>query len=236
MEFRILGPTEVLDGGRRLPLPSGRGRALLALLALHAGEPISADRLIDELWGEEPPPSARTVVHDLVSRLRRVLEPDKAPARPTARLETVGGGYRLAIEAHAVDAHRFKRLIDEAREAPAAEAGNDAVGGPGPLAGTGAGRLHVRAVCPARHHRTGGASDPGDRGSDRGGPRVGSCDGAGRGAGAAHPRPSLPRAPPRLTDACALPLRTAGSRPPGVPRCPLAARRGAGPRTRPRAA
>ena len=120
MEFRILGPTEVLDGGRRLPLPSGRGRALLALLALHAGEPISADRLIDELWGEEPPPTARTVVQNLVSRLRRVLEPDKAPARPTARLETVGGGYRLAIEAQAVDAHRFKRLIDEAREAPVA--------------------------------------------------------------------------------------------------------------------
>ena len=120
MEFRILGPTEVLDGGRRLPLPSGRGRALLALLALHAGEAISADRLIDELWGEDPPPTARTIVQGLVSRLRRVLEPDKAPARPAARLQTVGGGYRLAIEAEAVDAHRFKRLIDEAREAPMA--------------------------------------------------------------------------------------------------------------------
>src|ERR671915_11587 len=76
-----LGPTEVLVGGRRLPLPSGRGRAVLALLALHAGEPISADRLIDELWGEDPPPTARTAVQGLVSRLRRVLEPDKAPAR-----------------------------------------------------------------------------------------------------------------------------------------------------------
>ena len=91
MEFRILGPTEVLDGGRPLPLPSGRGRALLALLALHAGEPISADRLIDELWGEDPPPTARTVVQGLVSRLRRVLEPDKTDAQPGDRLETVGG-------------------------------------------------------------------------------------------------------------------------------------------------
>jgi hypothetical protein len=72
MEFRILGPTEVLDGGRRVPLPSGRGRALLALLVLHAGEPVSADRLIDELWGEGPPQTARTVVHGLVSRLRHV--------------------------------------------------------------------------------------------------------------------------------------------------------------------
>ena len=85
MEFRILGPTEVLDGGRRLPLPSGRGRALLALLALHAGESISADRLIDELWGEDPPPTARTVVQNLVSRLRRVLEPQRQGACPTDR-------------------------------------------------------------------------------------------------------------------------------------------------------
>lgn len=119
MEFRILGPTEVLDGGRRVPLPVGRGRALLALLLLHAGEPVPADRLIDELWGEGPPPTARTVVHGLVSRLRRVLEPGRTKAWPGGLLQTSGSGYRLAIEPHAVDAHRFKRLIDEARGAPA---------------------------------------------------------------------------------------------------------------------
>lgn len=119
MEFRILGPTEVLNGGRRVPLPGGRGRALLALLALHAGEHVSADRLIDELWGESPPPTARTVVHGLVSRLRRVLEPGRAKARPGGLLQTSGSGYRFAIEPHAVDAHRFKRLIDESRGAPA---------------------------------------------------------------------------------------------------------------------
>lgn len=118
MEFRILGPTEVLDGGRRVPLPSGRGRALLALLALHAGEPVSADRLIDELWGEDPPPTARTVVHGLMSKLRRMLEPDRAKAHPGALLQTFGSGYQLTIEPDTVDAHRFKRLIDEAREAP----------------------------------------------------------------------------------------------------------------------
>jgi DNA-binding SARP family transcriptional activator len=119
MEFRILGATEVLDEGRRIQLPSGRGLALLALLALHAGEPVSADRLIDELWGEGPPPTARTVVHGLVSRLRRVLEPRTAKSRPGALLQTIGSGYRLAVEPDAVDAHRFKRLIDEARGAPA---------------------------------------------------------------------------------------------------------------------
>jgi DNA-binding SARP family transcriptional activator len=118
MEFRILGPMEVLDGRRSLSLPSGRGRALLALLALHAGEPVSADRLIDELWGEDPPPTARTVVHGLVSRLRRVLEPRSADVRASTILQTFGSGYRLAIEPDAVDAHRFKRLIDESRGAP----------------------------------------------------------------------------------------------------------------------
>jgi DNA-binding SARP family transcriptional activator len=119
MEFWILGATEVLDGGRRIQLPSGRGRALIALLALHAGEPVSVDRLIDELWGEDPPPTARTVVHGLVSRLRRVLEPRTAKSRPGALLQTIGSGYRLAVEPGAVDAHRFKLLIDECRGAPA---------------------------------------------------------------------------------------------------------------------
>ena len=119
MEFRILGPTEVLDGGRRLLLPSGRVRALLALLALHAGDPVSADRLIDELWGEDPPQTARTVIHDLVSRLRRLLEPRSGKIGAAALVQTFESGYRLAVEPDAIDAHRFKRLIDEARGAPA---------------------------------------------------------------------------------------------------------------------
>jgi DNA-binding SARP family transcriptional activator len=86
-------------------------------LVLHAGEAVAADRLIDELWGEGPPPTARTVVHGLVSRLRGVLEPGRRKARSGAVLQTFGGGYRLAIEPDAVDAHRFTRLIDEARGA-----------------------------------------------------------------------------------------------------------------------
>ena len=73
MEFRILGPLEVFDEGRPVALPGGRGRALLALLILHAGEVISADRLIDELWGESPPPTATTALQGLVSTLRKRL-------------------------------------------------------------------------------------------------------------------------------------------------------------------
>src|SRR6266540_4845533 len=117
MDFRILGSTEVLDGTRRVELPAGRGRALLALLILHAGEPVAAERIVDELWGEDPPRTAGTVVQGLVSRLRRALEPGRAKGDPPALLQTVGSGYRLAIDPESVDADRFKRLFDQAGNA-----------------------------------------------------------------------------------------------------------------------
>ena len=118
MEFRILGSTEVLDGTRRLDLPRGRARSLLALLVLQAGEPVSAERLIDELWGEQPPPTAATVIHGAIARLRRVLEPDRKKRETSSIIETTATGYRLAIDPDTVDANRFKRLLDEARASP----------------------------------------------------------------------------------------------------------------------
>lgn len=117
MYFRILGSTEVVDGNRRVELPTGRGRSLLALLILHAGQPVGADRIIDELWGEDPPRTASTVIQGLVSRLRRALEPFRAKGRPPELIKTVGSGYCLAIDPDAVDANRFKRLLDIARGA-----------------------------------------------------------------------------------------------------------------------
>src|SRR5689334_17985584 len=110
MEFRILGAMEVLDGTRRVALPAGRGRALLAVLVLHAGEAVTAERLIDELWGEHAPPTAGTVVQGLVSRLRKELEPGGSTGEPSTILQTVGAGYRLAVSPDAVDAERFTRL------------------------------------------------------------------------------------------------------------------------------
>src|SRR5215472_4077565 len=124
MDFRILGSIEVLDGARRVGLPSGRSRSLLALLILHAGEPVPAERIIDELWGEEPPRTAGTVVQGLVSRLRRALEPGRAKGVPMELLKTVGSGYCLAIEQASVDAGRFKQLLGLARDAtPQARSG-----------------------------------------------------------------------------------------------------------------
>jgi DNA-binding SARP family transcriptional activator/tetratricopeptide (TPR) repeat protein len=117
VEFRILGSMEVLDGDRRVNLPAGRGRALLALLVLHAGTAVSAERLIDELWGESPPPTAGTVVQGLVSRLRKRLDPARRTGDTSGVLETAGPGYRLAVDPDAVDANRFTRLLNEARGA-----------------------------------------------------------------------------------------------------------------------
>src|SRR5947209_5543505 len=117
MDFRILGSTEVLDRTRRVELPAGRGRALLALLILNAGEPVAAERIVDELWGEDPPRTAGTVVQGLVSRLRRAFHPGRAKGSPSELLQTVGKGYRLALDPESIDANRFKQLLDDARGA-----------------------------------------------------------------------------------------------------------------------
>jgi DNA-binding SARP family transcriptional activator len=117
MNFGILGATEVRDEARRVELPTGRARSLLALLILHVGEPVAAERIIDELWGEDPPRTAGTVVHGLISRLRRSLEPGRAKAGPSAILKTAGTGYCLAIAPESIDANRFKGLLDRARAA-----------------------------------------------------------------------------------------------------------------------
>ncbi|MGH9173529.1 MAG: BTAD domain-containing putative transcriptional regulator, partial [Vicinamibacterales bacterium] len=121
MEFRILGPLEVVDGDRPVILPRGRARALLALLILRAGEVVSTERLIDHLWGEAPPPTATTALQGHVSNLRARLEPARGPGDPPTVLETRPPGYLLAINREHVDAHRFRRLVGEAAGAPAPE-------------------------------------------------------------------------------------------------------------------
>jgi ABC-type transport system substrate-binding protein/DNA-binding SARP family transcriptional activator/DNA-binding beta-propeller fold protein YncE len=115
VEFRILGPLQVLDGERELPLGSPKERELLAVLLLHAGAVVSRERLIDELWGESPPPTAAKALNVHVSQLRKTLARngnDPVATRPP--------GYALAVEPEAVDAVRFERLVAEARRRAAA--------------------------------------------------------------------------------------------------------------------
>src|SRR5215470_14169471 len=80
VQFRLLGPLEALDGERRVELGRPKQRALLAVLLVHANQVVSLDRLIEELWGEEPPPQAAASLQTYVSNLRRALEPG-GPAR-----------------------------------------------------------------------------------------------------------------------------------------------------------
>ena len=107
MEFRILGPLEAWEGGHEMSLGGPRPRALLALLLLHANEVVSADRLIDELWGEDSPEDAAAALRVNVSRLRKTLPQDV--------LTTRSPGYVLRVERDALDLHRFERLVDEGR-------------------------------------------------------------------------------------------------------------------------
>ena len=107
MEFRILGPLEVLDGDRPVALGGSKQRALLAILLLHANDVVSRDRLIDDLWGASPPDTATTALQVHVSQLRKIL------GRET--IATRAPGYAIQVGAGELDLDRFERLVDEAR-------------------------------------------------------------------------------------------------------------------------
>ena len=104
-----------------MSLPRGRGRALLARLILDVGRVVSTERLIDDLWGEAPPPTAQTALQGLVSDLRKRLEPTRDRDQAPALLRTAPPGYLLAVEPACVDAHRFRRLLEAAPAQAAAE-------------------------------------------------------------------------------------------------------------------
>jgi DNA-binding SARP family transcriptional activator/ABC-type branched-subunit amino acid transport system substrate-binding protein len=116
VHFRILGPLEVTDEGRRVELGGRKQRALLAILLLHANEVVSADTLIDELWGETPPATAAKTLQAHVSRLRRSINTNGRSDRESP-LETRGLGYVLKVEPGQLDAQRFQRLLEDGRRA-----------------------------------------------------------------------------------------------------------------------
>jgi DNA-binding SARP family transcriptional activator/ABC-type branched-subunit amino acid transport system substrate-binding protein len=112
LTFRLLGPLEVWEDGREILLGTGRQRALLGLLLVHANQAMSADRLIEELWAGSPPASAQKVLQGYVSQLRRALPPET--------IVTQGPGYVLV--AGETDAQEFARLVDAASTREAGEA------------------------------------------------------------------------------------------------------------------
>jgi len=107
LEFKLLGSLQVLDEGRAVQLGGRNQRALLALLLLRANEPVSTERLVDQMWGERPPRTATTSLQNTVSQLRKLIGPGLLLTRPT--------GYMLELDGAQLDLARFERLVSEAR-------------------------------------------------------------------------------------------------------------------------
>jgi DNA-binding SARP family transcriptional activator len=117
VELGILGAVTAARGGKTLDLGGPQPRSVLALLVLGRGDTVSAEGLIDALWGESPPASATASLHSHISRLRRQLDgrPTRSSDPSTSSvLVRVGTGYRLDLPRDAVDAWRFERMLDEA--------------------------------------------------------------------------------------------------------------------------
>jgi DNA-binding SARP family transcriptional activator len=116
MRYRILGPIEVWRDGQPLAVGGPQQQALLALLLLNACHVVSTDRLIADIWGERPPASARDLLRGCVTRLRRALYADRAPASPQPLLKR-GPGYLLEVHPGELDLHRFEELATAATAA-----------------------------------------------------------------------------------------------------------------------
>jgi DNA-binding SARP family transcriptional activator len=110
MEFRILGPLEVVDQGANVKLGGSKQRSLLAFLLLNPNRAISRDRLIDELWGDRPPDTAATAIQVHVSQLRKALGRDV--------IVTQTPGYLVRVRDGELDLERFERSVAEAQSAP----------------------------------------------------------------------------------------------------------------------
>ncbi|GGN25330.1 SARP family transcriptional regulator [Lentzea pudingi] len=115
MEFRVLGPVEAAVAGEPVPLGGPKPRTLLALLAVHASRVVPLERLVDAVWGEDPPEQARAAIYTYISTLRRKL----AAADGADVIVRTGGGYRLEAALDQIDLHVFLREITAARRARA---------------------------------------------------------------------------------------------------------------------
>jgi DNA-binding SARP family transcriptional activator/tetratricopeptide (TPR) repeat protein len=117
LDVRLLGPIEIASAdGRRLQLGTRKQRAVLTILALGRGQIVSADRLVDELWGDEPPSRALSSLYPYISNLRRLLEPQRLAQERPSVLVSAPPGYALQVPPRCVDMTRFE---DGARRAVA---------------------------------------------------------------------------------------------------------------------
>jgi len=110
MRFHLLGSLEIIDGGEQVELGGGVQRAVLGYLLLHANQVVPTSRMLRALWDEHAPLTARKMVQNAVSGIRRALADD-------TKLHTHSPGYRLQVESEAVDLHQFRQLVERGRSA-----------------------------------------------------------------------------------------------------------------------
>ncbi|MFC7545085.1 BTAD domain-containing putative transcriptional regulator [Plantactinospora sp. GCM10030261] len=120
VRFQLLGPQRAWTGGdngeRELDLGPGKQRAVLAVLLLQVGHPVSTRHILDAVWQEELPANGPNVVQKYVAGLRRILEPDRSPRAPAQLLSLTDAGYLLRVDPAAVDAYQFEQHLRTARE------------------------------------------------------------------------------------------------------------------------
>jgi DNA-binding SARP family transcriptional activator len=119
MEFHVLGPVEIRVGEQALDAGHARQRAVLAVLLLDLNRVVPIERLIDRVWGEDPPPSARNILYGHIARLRAMVA---SAADDGITLSRHQGGYRLHADPEQLDLHRFRRLASHAASAADDEA------------------------------------------------------------------------------------------------------------------
>ncbi|MFF2520234.1 BTAD domain-containing putative transcriptional regulator [Streptomyces sp. NPDC058086] len=115
MRFTVLGPVRAWVNGREAPLGPPQQRAVLTALLLQRGRPVGVAELVDALWGEEQPSDPVAIVRTYVSRLRRVLEPDRVPGSPPQLVVSIADGYALCIDDSSLDLAVFEARLAEAR-------------------------------------------------------------------------------------------------------------------------
>ena len=117
LRFAVLGPVRAWRGGTELELGTPQQRAVLAVLLLRRGRMVPADDLIDALWGDEPPTTAMTALRTYASRLRTVLEPERAAPQTWTVMVTEAGGYALRVPKEALDLGAVEEKVAEADQA-----------------------------------------------------------------------------------------------------------------------
>jgi DNA-binding SARP family transcriptional activator len=116
LDFSILGPLAVRNSHGPVEVGSPKQKAVLGLLLVNANRPMTAEQMIDALWGDRAPNRALPTLQAYVSNLRRALEPDRLPRSPARVLQSNGGGYQISTSPDHLDSIRFERMVTEASD------------------------------------------------------------------------------------------------------------------------